>query len=587
LKKSLFIANQHWQNKLRFEIIPFLFIVVLFVVLSVFNRFIGVTTDELGYLERAARLAGYDWKDASNYNAFYGIGSGILWVPFFLIFNSFTQIYRSIIIFNGILLGISYLFAYNLTKRFFAHFIPAIASMCSLYVVLIPAQIYYAIHAAPETLLFFLFWLIITLVVKCKDQGSIQSYLLTGLILGYSIFVHLRMVLVVVIIICYLIVINVKNKQKLLYVLSCVTIVLLSAALWIIIKNNLLAATQSSELSLVNTNLNLQDRIKEFYEHPKWFIKGIIGTLFNVLAQYNIIFVAPILALINMLIRLKKTSRSLIARQNGVDFLLLLVVINLFHLFALAATKMTDQYPRLDHVVFGRYMDMVVGPLILIGLYLLCINISNLKNYLGYTCILLFICCLVAVLPAMLYAKTKYFAYDPVILSNFFSWDNANADISYLLLKAVCCIVLFICIVLLSKHIVLAIGKKKKWAIVLLTIMFLFSASTAIKPLINVREQKEINYKRYCRLANILGKFRDYEIVYVSQNHGLSEVSVLYLQEILMKKRIYVVDFTELNGNQNVLYLTRSEQAIMSNDYEIIGSAAGFNFYQWNENELM
>ena len=233
-----------------------------------------------------------------------------------------------------------------------------------------------------EILLFFLFCLMVYILLKFLETGSLFSGLLTSVISAYMFMVHMRCIAIwVAWIITVLLLFGKKQYHK-----GCILLILILGILLLwaglmmknVIKENAYLTSSAEEkvgeeeLAVVENNTNefsgQVENIKRLFtmEGLKQFIVGYLGKIYYLcVSTFLIIFWAVrylVLCIKDFFMENRKDQT--VQRSAFFSFFLLL---SLILTVAVSALFMITVY-RQDNLVYGRYNEHILGPFLLIGL---------------------------------------------------------------------------------------------------------------------------------------------------------------------------------------------------------------------------
>lgn len=156
-----------------------------------------VYTDEIGYWGHAATLTGNTWSGVMNDMPWYTFGYSLLLAPLFLITADIVVMYRIAVIFNIVLSLLSFWLALKVVQKA----APEISNVLLEGTIAFAATSYstYIFHsyiAWSETLLTFLVWLILYILLSFEEKPGYAKGVLLGAAAGYAYMVHNRMLAV-------------------------------------------------------------------------------------------------------------------------------------------------------------------------------------------------------------------------------------------------------------------------------------------------------------------------------------------------------------------------------------------------------
>lgn len=187
------------RQKLLFNILPILLIVGV-TLYDIRNLdMITVLNDEFGYWSNAAIMADINWKPLMAETPYYSFGYSILLVPLFFMFKDYAILYKSAIVLNVLLLAASYFCAKYIVSNLINVKSEMMRFSLSIISVLTGAVIFQSQIGWSETLITFLMWASIALLISIEKKTSIWKVLGLSVLCVYMLSVHQRMIVCVVI----------------------------------------------------------------------------------------------------------------------------------------------------------------------------------------------------------------------------------------------------------------------------------------------------------------------------------------------------------------------------------------------------
>lgn len=342
-----------------------------------------VLDDEYGYWGNAAYLAGLNWADTVSKIPYYSYGYSLLLVPLFWIFKSTMNMYRAAIVLNGIMLSISFLLCYDIAKKLMFNVNKYILMSISFLISIYPTYIVYSNIAWSECLLVLNCWILTWCFVGLNNKSNIKKFILIGFLSGYTYTVHQRSLGILVASIIVILLMKIFNKinikQFLSVVIPFILIIIGSYYLKNNIQNNLWVngishndySDQIQKLNKIFTLNGLSSAFKE-----------VIGQLFYLGIASYLIFYLGLYELINKIgktiINSFRNKSSITINDDNNFFVYLFLITALILSISISIIFMINP-TRLDEIIYGRYTEMIIGPVLLVGF----INLMNKEIYSG------------------------------------------------------------------------------------------------------------------------------------------------------------------------------------------------------------
>lgn len=354
--------------------------------------------DEWGYWANAAYFNGYDWSGIAQYNGYYSFGYSIMLIPLFLIKN-FEIRYLTALLINNFFQFLSFLLLKNVGE----HLFPTLNKKCilivSLCVTVYVSNIFFAKITLCECILYCTFICITYLIVQIARGGQWRHYVLLGLLSVYIFTIHMR-ALGVVLAVLFLLLGNFfvdKASRKKIFV--CVMEISVLFIIALLMKEHLISKLYSSSDYAKGNDFSGQvSKIQLLLSAQgiKLLFRSIIGKFYYLLsASFLIIAWALVWIWEQIRVFLKWNYRKHASSvQVRLAFFFMLTFIFTMGISGIATI---GESQRLDILIYGRYNEFIIGPLLLVGCcYLL--NERKLINKKWMLAILAYFLCTIYVM---------------------------------------------------------------------------------------------------------------------------------------------------------------------------------------------
>ena len=382
---------------------------------------IGIFTvldDEFGYWGIAAYLAGFDWSDAVSKIPYYSYGYSMLLVPLFWIFDNPMHIYKAAIFLNGIMLSACFLLCYDIAKKLSRETNSYILMGFALLISMYPTYVAYSNIAWSECLLIFTCWLLTWCFVGLDEKASSYKFVLIGFLSIYLYVIHQRALGILIASISVILMMKLLNKIKLKqFIMVVIPIIFLlivhfylkdyiQSNVWLNASGNL-TNDYSDQASKISQMFTINGLIKAF--------KIFLGQFFYLGAASYLVFYFGLYELVQKvgksLITAIQTRKLEILNYENNFYLNIFLLIAILSSIAISVIFMINPN-RIDQIVYGRYTDMLVGPIILLGL--LKFKAKNLIS----TKVLLSILASFSLLTLAVYLIIQTFGLTELVLQN-------------------------------------------------------------------------------------------------------------------------------------------------------------------------
>lgn len=263
-----------WINKIKIRIMdfvnryPIVFMALVIIIFSLpcLNYHTISNTDEFSALAVPAYFAGYQWDINATW---HGYGFTILFTPIFFIFNSFTVIYRIILVGVLLLLIGCACFIYKILKRFLGMDTRNAVAGALLYCVgamspysEIPLS---ANSEVPFTFLFLLsVYLIFCAVEKEGKLGACLS-ILCGISMAYSSLIHSRALLMYVAVMITSIFITFLMKKKFKNILLIFLALMIAAIVFQMLDDKITGLVYNTD-TIANSTSTVTGKIGKLFD---------------------------------------------------------------------------------------------------------------------------------------------------------------------------------------------------------------------------------------------------------------------------------------------------------------------------------
>jgi hypothetical protein len=381
------IEKQSFDNK-EFMILIFLTLIIFVIhIMHVYDiDMMFILDDEYGYWGNAAYLSGLNWSDTVSQIPYYSFGYSILLVPFFWIFDNTIHMYKAAIILNGILLSASFLFCYNVARKLMNKVNKYIVMSISFLISMYPTYIIYSHIAWSECLLMFVFWFITWCFTDLNIKTNVYKFIIIGFLSSYIYFIHQRAIGILIASIAVIMIMRFTNKISIKQFISAILPIIFIIVIGFYIKDDI-----QSKLWLNGAELSINDysgqisKINQIFSGNgflkvlksfigKFFYLGVASFLFFYIGVYELI--ANIWKVFTVSVR-NKNYNELNSDDRFYLYIFLLVSATLT---TIISTVFFINPIGIDEIVYGRYNEIILGPLILLGFVNFMKNEKNTNN---------------------------------------------------------------------------------------------------------------------------------------------------------------------------------------------------------------
>ena len=436
-------------NKKNILLLFFFICVIAYLTLSNVRDLdqILVINDEFGYWGNAAQLAGKKWDTLMGATPYYSYGYSLFLVPLYWFVKVPSVMYAASIVFNFILLLISFICGIYITKNINKKVTDTSAIFLSFINMLYINNLVQSQTAWSETLLYCLVMLCVCVLIYTLKTNSFLGYMFIVIIAMYSYIVHQRSIVLLISIagVFFLLIVNKKLSLKTFFKITFVIGILV--VIQLLMKKQIMQIHQDNSLADINDYSGQIGKLQMLlsFEGVWQIIKNCFGELFYIsVSSYCIVPLGIIVSIRKAFVLLKEEKKTKI---HSCNFYLFCFLILSFIGAVLLSAIFIFEPTRIDMVVYGRYIDYLIGPLMLIGLGQIVDNSRFMKN-------ILIVVCANIVLALFLQRELIKFSVDTYnafgsagVCKYFFNNPDVNNIILNMVITSVTvfCVVYFIC----------------------------------------------------------------------------------------------------------------------------------------------
>lgn len=374
-KKIPFTRFQpHYIVTILFAI--FIFYINFGIVGKCYNPF--VFNDEMGYWTHAAAMAGYDWRGVSNSLAWYSFGYSFMLVPLMKFISNTVVLYRAAIILNICMEVISYFLFIYIIRYLFPKLGKISASFVSAAAILYTSYQMNAGIAFSETALLFVTTLIVFTVVRVIEKSTYLNLGCLGILSAYLFMIHNRTIGIaasaVLIVALGFIFKKIDYKKFGIFALTFIVGMVCNK----LIKGYLESILWDSGKAGGNDAGSVLGKLKAAFSSVDAMKK-----LFSIMAAQGFAVSAATMCLVafalwaamrRIIYAFGKTAFALKEKKkldyNIFDekiFVLLFIFCAFVSTWIISSVFMFE-FQRIDHILYTRYFDIIVGILVMTGI---------------------------------------------------------------------------------------------------------------------------------------------------------------------------------------------------------------------------
>lgn len=315
-------------------------------------------------------------------NMYYGFGQVLFYIPFFWIFKSINTVFKAALIFNGIVMSLVPVLALKIFRTLLPEYSELQRAGMAFATGMFSPLIYASKTVTNETFLLFFPVLILYLIVVLSMNEDTKKKLVLSALLGlcsawmYTLNARgMAIVFSVFICVVYMEIIRKQKKISILsYMVSSIAVFVLNYFLNKIIIRNFHQPFSGTVIR--NSDIGLMNRIKQIYS----------GDFFTAIAAwcgnwfYMLVVSGGLIALLVVVMKKRKQKME----SNILAYALTNTFITSAMLFFI--NYETYSHPKklnIDYYIYGRYYDLLIPVILIVGIYFLIRYGSYYKTYLA------------------------------------------------------------------------------------------------------------------------------------------------------------------------------------------------------------
>ncbi|MDR1630861.1 MAG: hypothetical protein LBS36_11745, partial [Oscillospiraceae bacterium] len=466
--------NQFRNQSYRYEkYIPILFGVIVFLVYFIFSlQYTGPAylSDEIGYLSKAAAIAGFPVDVASSWQA----GYSILLAPLFILFSDPFIIWKGVLFLNAIMFGLSFIILFYLLRQLdpgkSTWQIIFTMAICAFYPAFITMSGY--AFSSPAAILCFML-ILMTLTLSLHNSESLLWHFINALLVGYFNWIHPTGLSIAAVYIMMLLIIRGEKAWVIATKIAIVVFMIIAYKIGIHPWLNSIMTPKGYSAG------NHYGSITSFLQRLLSNWRFLLYLPIVVLGQFSYFIVASF-GLVNVLIydlyslytQIRRKD-SMLSRQKRNSFVIMaFICASFFGIIVMGSISFTYSFKpgkelAVSYLLYGRYAEVVFLPILAYGL-----SFFNIKRVRELTFYSLLISGYIFFQPFIVYLQQFNWvnvpAYWPLILC------GATSPLFYI---AICGITIICLINILNRKFIFAIA---------MIILYSFCVSAQIKHHLNI-----------------------------------------------------------------------------------------------------
>ncbi len=368
--------NAKYMERIEFILLAaILFIIQLLHINELSMPF--VLEDEFGYLTHAATFAGLDWSSAAQYMSYYSYGYSILLAPIIAIFKDPAGMYQAILVLNALMIVGCFITAKCAAIKLAPEINGRLLNLAAFAVCLYPSYVVQSKIAWTECTLFLIFWALVLLVLSINEKPKMWKCALFAFLLIYAYAVHNRGLgiaaagMITVILMVVLKHIRLRDAAV-FFGIAAVAFVCykmfnndIIARIWQgedgVIRNGLASQLTSAKLNYVLSSAGIKTVMKR--------LMGQAYYLFTATAGIGLIgFIELCSENVKTFAHCSKKYACKPFKEERNRYAYIFIILSVLATVAICTYFITGEgVQRADVIIYGRYNEIVMGPVMLLG----------------------------------------------------------------------------------------------------------------------------------------------------------------------------------------------------------------------------
>lgn len=355
----------------QYLFIPILLIIGMFGYGINFLFGFSVYPDEFGYWSTAAHIVGYDWKPVTGLGSYYSFGYSLLLTPILWIFKGGVPAFRAAIFLNAFLQCVSFLLLYKIAFWFESGRDKNHAYIAAGIGALYPAYTYFSQTTMSESLLTFIYILVIYLLIRYLEEPKWYRLLGLSLAMTYLYLVHMRTIGVLLIgfVLLFLFLITDASKRR----YWPIAIVILAVGILMVYY---LKPVIQERIFAYSTDLEANDFSGQFKKIESYLnLKKVIELIYGFIGKITYLGLASFGLFFTVILESVRSLKEAMANREDEDIRKKNKVFIYIVFTALAQVAVTTigcgEGHSVDGLLYGRYNEYVLPVFISVGAILL------------------------------------------------------------------------------------------------------------------------------------------------------------------------------------------------------------------------
>lgn len=496
-----------------------------------------VMPDEMGYWAVGAFISGKDWSGVMQNAPYYAYGYGILLAPLFLL-NNPVLAFRMAILLNIVFLEIIYLIIIKICYKVWPQVSPNYIGIIAFAVCVYPFNTFSVQTTNAELPMVFLFILLVYTFVQYLYKNNFIYLFFAGILSALMMAFHLRNIGIILALACVILLrLFMRGMSWKQFVGASISVICVLVIVLLFKEYFSDHIYTSSEILAKNDFSGQTSKITKLFSvyGIRQLCTNIIGRLFYLgCSSFFVVYYG-------IYIIIKSVCSSIYKKNYDFKFYLLIFILLVFVFeVGISSVSMIDSY-RIDNVLYGRYSEHVIIPILVIGL----LALWNRKiKYITFT-IFIGIHILMTTVMYVFFKIKNLTPPSGYSIVSFFGWDFPDAfsdafkySVGYGLVGMLIAVLIYIISVLQKKALFIAISSA--WIVTTLS---------SVNQLLCSEQELKLGFSVIIPKIQQIGDAKEIYYITDEQDENTSVYWHLYkFQFFVPDSRIHVVDKIELEN---------------------------------------
>lgn len=499
-----------------------------------------VLNDEFGYWSVAASFCGKDWKQLMALTPYYGFGYSLLLIPLMMVIGNSTFLYKAAILLNCLFVIATFFVTYWCSKTIFSKKNKYLLSVICFAITVYSNNIFQAKIAWTEVLLNLLLWIVVAILILLEKKPTLFKAVIFLLTCAYMYMVHQRSLGIIIAAGISLLVVLVRKKVPLIKIgsiLLCAIIFLaIVGACKSFVVNDIWPEVQGNSFN-DPTSSQMVAILASAFQQIKGLFIAVLGRIYYFGISTGFMLFLGIGHLIKKNIQFFK---NIFQKEKIIKYESIYIFVLLAFLASLAIGSIYGiSVSRLDVLVYGRYIENTIGPILLLGLCDFLDGKWKKCHQLLYCVVMIILTTVVCFVSTGVEDQT-FNVLCSVGLSNFvYNFDNYTVEIikaSFIVMAITSIMCVFYRLKIYKKQYLIVLGIACLWIV---------QAHFSYKPLTNSRKYQYSNYNQ--TISRGLEEYKESKIYYIlDYKYDTNATNAKRLQFMIPDRCINVIDIQQM-----------------------------------------